>query len=153
MDSFLVLTEFDEKTLVERLKAGKPPTIGIHIQVGDVSFPSDTWDDFSCVLEWWIRAVRDLPICPERKCKLRFMDGPYEVSIQYSPDATCKVALIQSGLKRQVISVGRCLYAEVRDSIIQAGSRLYHAMTELRATDRDFHALGDALASCERGPK
>lgn len=79
----------------------------VYFSVGDSFFPEEKWDDFlNVILNWWLIELSDLMEQKITVAKLRFMDGPYFVTInsnrQYS---ICEFSMVEDRKNLEINSV------------------------------------------------
>src|SRR5215831_16891236 len=71
-ESAYVLVHVNPSTFTKRLNI----TGEIWLQVGDFSFPAQSWSDFPVIiLSWWLDAL--MLLRSRRNAEFLFMDGPY----------------------------------------------------------------------------
>lgn len=59
----------------------------IHVQINGFCFPDAEWYDvLSSLLDMWLFEILDFIYNKKTQCMLYFMDGPYAIQIQTSPD-------------------------------------------------------------------
>src|SRR6266571_3306699 len=72
-----VLVRVNRSTFEKRLNI----TGEIWLQLGDFSFPSQSWSDFPVIiLSWWLDALDTLPSA-NSATEFLFMDGPYSFTV------------------------------------------------------------------------
>jgi hypothetical protein len=81
-----IFTGFDDAVLAQYEHRGSSAYFKIYCQEGGKCYPSKLWMDFGTViLGWWIVAVTKLAH-GESPQELRFMDGPYCLTLELSKD-------------------------------------------------------------------
>lgn len=77
---------FDQSTL-KRTGSYDSITGVVYFDFGGVLFPGERWDDFAVVLAtWWLAELDRLERGSDREVELRFMDGPYWITVTRQDD-------------------------------------------------------------------
>lgn len=72
---------FDESTLAQTDNRSRSITGVLYLEFDGFRFPQERWNDFVVVItSWWLEAVEKLER-GEQESILRFMDGPYWVTL------------------------------------------------------------------------
>ena len=75
---------FDESTLEQGDNASRSITGVLYFDFGGFSFPMERWNDFVVVITaWWLEALEKLEQGADREVVLRFMDGPYWITVTW----------------------------------------------------------------------
>lgn len=75
----------------------------IFFSFGSFQFPESKWNDsIVVVLGWWLRALFGLAEGATKECRLRFMEGPYEISIQRSTGDHCEICCLEGRDDREM---------------------------------------------------
>lgn len=95
----------------------------ICVQIGDVFFPDEDWDDvLSSVLDMWLSAICDFIELSKQECILDFMDGPYRIVLHR------KSGKVEAVFEND-LHFNRCVFPEIDVSIF--AKSLYVAANDM----------------------
>lgn len=79
----------------------------VFFDFGEIKFPESEWNDYVVViLSWWLVALRDIVEGRVDTVELRFMDGPFWVSVRNFANDDCEVQCMKGDDE-----VFRCRYS------------------------------------------
>ena len=143
MTSFKIIT--DEESLE---MSGRGAVLGnIWLEISDIAFPSDDWNDFVViVLAWWLKEV---VLLKERKSGLvhefRFMDGPYYLCLELDDDEQAQIECRERTARGcQTILAGRCRVEEIWNEVISASKTILDIIDKRRWDTTEIQRLKDA---------
>ena len=84
---------FDGDTL-HQSKMGSVTGV-FYVQFGSIGFPDERWSDFVVVMGWWIEAIEKFDRGVADESTLRFMDGPYWISLTRHRDGAVLLRCVE----------------------------------------------------------
>jgi hypothetical protein len=146
----------DEAKIVVGVGSLRPGTVGpatadICLVLDDDSFPMPGWNDFAIViLSAFVEAVLRLRRGASRRETVRFMNGPFRVELEVSPDGGWIIELAAED-DRDVGRRSQIDPSSFVESLGSASNELLDACPKLHCWTRDEEALQRLLPSLWQG--
>lgn len=126
----------------------------ISLQLGDSKFPDADWTDFVVVvLTWWCQAVLRLLRGEKGPVEVRFMEGPFLVSISVAEPEVWHVSLLEDGLTRRLKNGADVRPAPLIRSILEAADRTIVFCRRQAWPSSDLEQLAVAAAAVRQETK
>jgi hypothetical protein len=121
-------------------------TAGIRLRVDDAAFPHAGWTDaVVVVLSWWADAAARVLRERGQVVEVRFMEGPFLVSVQGAEEGRWRLELVEAGPRRRV-RMNCCVNsASLIESLVAACERTLAGCSD-RGWSTDTKTLEQALA-------
>ncbi|MBM7130655.1 hypothetical protein [Dyella mobilis] len=113
----------------------------IYFDFGIFQFPERAWSDTAVVIvEWWLTALNGLVMGRTDEVELRFMDGPFWLSVQRASGDECQVRC-EDGLREQIQFQCRTSALELLRSTFGVATRLLQVCYQRQWSSADVETL------------
>jgi hypothetical protein len=125
----------------------------ISLHLGCLRFPDPNWSYFVIVvLQWWCQAVLSLLQGERGSIEIRFIEGPFFVSIKAVETDLWHLSLVEDGAIRRVTGNADVPPAALLDSLLEATDRTIASCRKQKWLSSDIDQLS-AIASAVRQEK
>jgi hypothetical protein len=114
----------------------------IHVEFGTFAFPDRAWSDFVVViLGWWLEALGDLKL--KQRAELRFMEGPYVMSVTKDDEMSYGIECIKNSLTRTTIWSGKIEQSQFAVQLAASASEVLEKCRENNWHSSDIDHLSE----------
>jgi hypothetical protein len=136
---------FDEKTLAQSDNPSTSITGVVYFELDGAHFPAERWNDFVVVItSWWLEALEALER-GEQESVLRFMDGPYSITLAKLDGNTVLARCIEDRRDAGIRYEESTDFADLARQLRDLGRQLVSACSRRGMTSRDLEVLKDRL--------
>ena len=130
---------------------------GLHLCLNNLLFPHAEWTDFTVVvLDWWVVAALRLLRGEQQAVEVRFMEGPFLVTIEARSERTWRLKLVEAGLRADVKAEATVEALPLIRSILSASDAVLALCRERRWWSSDAETLLRSLtllkSICQQDP-
>lgn len=120
---------------------------GLHLCLNNLLFPHAEWTDFTVVvLDWWVVAALRLLRGEQQAVEVRFMEGPFLVTIDARSEQTWSLKLVEAGRQADVKAEATIEALPLIRSILSASDAVLSLCRERRWWSSDAETLARSLA-------
>lgn len=120
---------------------------GLRLSLDSLLFPHTEWTDFNVVvLQWWAAAAIRLLRGEQHTVEVRFMEGPFLVTIEDRGKRTWGLKLVEAGLRTDVKAEATVEALPLIRSILSASDAVLALCRERRWWSSDADTLVRSLA-------
>lgn len=120
---------------------------GLRLSLDSLLFPHTEWTDFNVVvLQWWVAAAIRLLGGEKQTVEVRFMEGPFLVTIEDRGERTWNLKLVEAGLRTDVKAEATVEALPLIRSILSASDAVLALCRERRWWSSDADTLVRSLA-------
>jgi hypothetical protein len=120
---------------------------GLHLRLNNLLFPHAEWTDFTVVvLQWWVTAALSLLRGEQQTVEVRFMEGPFLVTIEARSERTWILKLIEAGHRADVKAESTVEALPLIRSILSASDAVLTLCRERQWWSSDAETLVRSLA-------
>lgn len=122
----------------------------IYFDFGRYQFPEEKWNDFIVViLSWWLSALREIVFGNGKQQELRFMDGPFYLSINRVDKFFCRIECLGQEIEENAEFSGEYMLAEVVDTVLNAARLVANTCSKKGWTTSDVYDLKATIKELE----
>ena len=130
---------------------------GLHLCLNNLLFPHAEWTDFTVVvLDWWVIAALRLLRGEQQAVEVRFMEGPFLVTIEAQSERTWRLKLVEAGHRAAVKAEATVEARPLIRSILDASNAVLTLCRERRWWSSDaetlVYSLGQLKSICPQEP-
>lgn len=120
---------------------------GLHLRLSNLLLPHPEWTDFTVVvLKWWVAAALSLLRGEQQAVEVRFMEGPFLVTIEARSEQTWRLKFIEAGCRADVKTEATVEALPLIRSILSTSDAVLTLCRERRWWSSDAETLVSSLA-------
>lgn len=139
---------FDESTLEQGENAGRSITGMLYFDLDGFEFPMSSWNDFVVVISsWWLEALANLEHGIEDEVHLKFMDGPYWITVTREAEGLVRVRCVEDRSDAGVVHEQYLALRDLAKHIRRAARLIAIACGQRGMRSKDLDVLAGKLTN------